>query len=519
VIIPSGSSSWSTTQLNYTVPAAVTNLTIQGKTVVNCTGTAGTSSYACVATDTTVLTDSYDAGQTFWQINTGSASTILRITGITFQGGTISVNTNKSDGFIKFTGSSQNLRVDHCHFNTQTYSFSPRGAGISMYGVIYGVADHNLLDVYGPTNGFRSYFEAFGDTAFSQPSQLGSANFFFVENNQTNGGFLNDCNQGGRQVVRYNSVFASPYDTASDSGAIQTHQIGQGVSRVIGCRALERYHNYLSNPTPTYPIYTAGDNTSGSGVTWGETLGSGYNFYLGYQVIARVLSGNNCGSQGCPALPNGFGYCGSGSTGVLSAWDGNTDSTGYPCLNQVGRGQMLSPMNGLSFPSAGIPGCTPTSPSSSCSAWPSQLLEPEYQWMSTIGGTPLYTTQTHNGVVPVINRDFYMQVSPSANSSPTSPFNGTTGTGFGTLANRPTTCTAGAGGTYGRSPTGSYGVAYWATDQNGGNGELYVCTATNTWTATYTPYTYPHPLIAGGALAVGVGGAPNPPSGLVATVQ
>jgi chitodextrinase len=33
-------------------------------------------------------------------------------------------------------------------------------------------------------------------------------------------------------------------------------------------------------------------------------------------------------------------------------------------------------------------------------------------------------------------------------------------------------------------------VAYWATDQN----TLYQCTATNTWTAYYTPYTYPHPL-------------------------
>ena len=26
---------------------------------------------------------------------------------------------------------------------------------------------------------------------------------------------------------------------------------------------------------------------------------------------------------------------------------------------------------------------------------------------------------------------------------------------------------------------------------------LYKCTSTNTWTAYYTPYTYPHPLISG----------------------
>src|ERR1700722_7118782 len=48
VNIPTGTSSW-TTQLSYTVPAGVTNLTIQGATTVNCTGSAGTSSFTCTA--------------------------------------------------------------------------------------------------------------------------------------------------------------------------------------------------------------------------------------------------------------------------------------------------------------------------------------------------------------------------------------------------------------------------------------------------------------------------------------
>jgi hypothetical protein len=73
-------------------------------------------------------------------------------------------------------------------------------------------------------------------------------------------------------------------------------------------------------------------------------------------------------------------------------------------------------------------------------------------------------------------------------------FNGTSGVGCGTLANRPSSCTK--------------GVGYWATNQSctnltgmvGANpsapisGTLYKCTSTNTWTAYYTPYTYPHPL-------------------------
>lgn len=74
----------------------------------------------------------------------------------------------------------------------------------------------------------------------------------------------------------------------------------------------------------------------------------------------------------------------------------------------------------------------------------------------------------------------------------------TTGTSVaitqGTLAARPATCTTGEG--------------YWATDQNtsdltnyvGRNpttpisGTMYKCTATDVWTADYTPYTYPHPM-------------------------
>jgi hypothetical protein len=111
------------------------------------------------------------------------------------------------------------------------------------------------------------------------------------------------------------------------------------------------------------------------------------------------------------------------------------------------------------------------------------------------------------------NQAYYCQVSASAQSNPTTPFNGTVGTGFGTLANRPTTCTAGPGGTYDTSPTGSYGVGYFATDQK----TLYVCTSTNTWTAIYQPYTYPHPLTAGGTTLSE--NPPTAPTGLVATVQ
>jgi|SRR5271166_1912824 len=112
------------------------------------------------------------------------------------------------------------------------------------------------------------------------------------------------------------------------------------------------------------------------------------------------------------------------------------------------------------------------------------------------------------------NQDYYYDCG-SGNSSCSGGFTGNAGTGYGSLASRPSTCTAGPGGTYFTSPTGSYGVAYFATDANGGNGELYVYSSSNTWTAIYQPFTYPHPLVNGTSTTTS--NAPPAPVGLVGT--
>jgi hypothetical protein len=89
----------------------------------------------------------------------------------------------------------------------------------------------------------------------------------------------------------------------------------------------------------------------------------------------------------------------------------------------------------------------------------------------------------------LINRDFFVG-GVTAQTSKTSPFNGTAGMGFGLLTNRPTTCTPGP------EPldAGYGGVGYFATDTN----TLYHCSAINTWSVHYQPYSYPHPLTVGG---------------------
>jgi O-glycosyl hydrolase len=156
----------------------------------------------------------------------------------------------------------------------------------------------------------------------------------------------------------------------------------------------------------------------------------------------------------------------------------------FVCADQPGRGQGIY-----------VSG-TPPSPAAALT----QTLSPIYEFNDTAIGSVYYNYTVTDTTRLIPNRDFYPEtLNQTAQTSTTSPFNGTSGSGHGTLANRPPTCTT--------------GVGYWATDQGtwnqsglsgtgtgvnyGGQGELFKCTSTNTWTLGYTPYTYPHPLVSG----------------------
>ena len=166
---------------------------------------------------------------------------MYRISGITFQ--SIS-SVASANGFIVLNGYSQKVRVDHCHFALAT---SPAQAQvIRVSGAVRGVADNNVIEhlrtqTFGVYNG-GSPTESFGNTAWSQPTGWGSADFFFVEDNyiknSTNArADVCDGDAGMKVVLRHNHIYN--LDVANHGT--------EGVSR--GGRAIELYNNdfHLTN--------------------------------------------------------------------------------------------------------------------------------------------------------------------------------------------------------------------------------------------------------------------------------
>ena len=447
------SSSWTISPTN--------SLTFQGNTTV--VGTCLTLA-TCTATDNTIVSLG-NAVQ--WIINL-SGSKAYRVTGMTInpsgstaEYGSITINGNNSATF----------RFDHNHVNDTV-----GGDHTMQPDAVVGVFDHNFFD---STNSANLFFiqptndgtDGESNAIWTTAEGFGGNTFLVVENNFfQNGAFLFDCDFGGKITFRFNAGY---YGTR-----IQTHGTGSGAQR-RGCRDMEIYENTFtfSNSPNSNSFSFLVDYESGPLMFWGNTMTAFVTMLREQEVRA------NADTYGQTATPSGWGYCGTSYNGTGSNWDQNSpSSTGYACIDQVGRGQ--GQLLTGSFPSL-------VNNSTGTIAWPNQTLVPTYSWMNT-QNTNSYATNHFFGTEEsparvTENVDYY---NPYPNVDHAGSFTGAGGTGYGTLASRPSTCTI--------------GVAYWATDQgswnvsgSGGQGMLYVCTATNTWTAYYTPYTYPDPLESG----------------------
>lgn len=300
-----------------------------------------------------------------------------------------------------------------------------------------------------------------------------------------------DCNYGGRIVYRHNTI----------NGHAEVHAHSSQGWR--GCRRWETYNNVVTTDFPNAAIWYRG----GTGVIFGNQL-----TWTGGGSAAIIFDNVRSASDLMNRPP--IGTCDGTSTADGNA--GLVNAPGWPCRDQIGWNTDAFQWTVLATA-------------------PAQTHQPAYIFKNTNSGSTItisttngdvYNANGHNYIQP--NRDYYESGSMTVQTSSTLPFNGTSGVGFGTLANRPTTCT-----TYGDGS--GAGVGYWATDQgnwnlstsnpqgvqqNGASGLLYRCVATNTWALYYTPYQYPHTLqgaIAGtgGGGSLDLGSATPTPSGTV----
>lgn len=237
--------------------------------------------------------------------------------------------------------------------------------------------------------------------------------------------------------------------------------------------------NQWSNPSPFYP-YSVWDVTQG----W-----------------VSIVESNGSNTLSVSQAPHGYI---NGSTAINAASGDSFQITrSKSCLDGGARGAGLLLQN------------QPAVLASTGSVGPAnEVLDPVYEWNDTVPAVHYGDQFGLNYSPPAqLNREVFTDNSlgsPHVQTSPTSPFNGSSGVGFGTLANRPTTCTT-------NSVSGAPGTGYFAIDQgswntsgNGfGQGVLYKCTATNTWTASYTPYVYPYSFSASTITGVSVSCSPS----------
>jgi hypothetical protein len=547
VIVPAGTASWNSTLV------LTKGITLQGATVI-----AGSRS-APTVTDGTVILDDLPrqrkqqampgktdatqsnstafvnkAGPMHHWVNQGprkppmilqvqlKSTQSFRLTGFTFRRGSITALAN--DGGIRLQGTSSAVRIDHCHFD-QILS----NPFVETRGQICGVVDHCVVDASRRCQGFQIYHDGWGnqthgDGSWADATYFGSEKFLFIEDNTFRkpgpwpGGGI-DCFGGGRYVARYNFF----NDTALAAHGTET------TGRFRGARAIEIYNNVfnckLRPPRPgqlrsgtlvefnnlltgdkgpehardltcyrefwpfrfwgaasgsnrldlndPHGLYASGKHTGDNHSDTLVTTNADWrpNQWVGYSITNTTQT-----------LPNGFhpSSCITSNTGDTIGFT-RENGFGDPMNFNNGDGfAIYKVLTALDQPGRGKGNLLADKNPAETGSWPGEALEPVYAWGNTYDNSRQLDLVS---LYPTIkeNRDFYNQKTP---------FDGSAGVGVGKLADRPKTCTP--------------GVGYWATDQgewdsthDGPDGQLYVCTAPDTWSFYYKPYTYPHPLVAG----------------------
>lgn len=454
-----------------------------------------------------------------------------------------------------------NVRLDNLILPTSWESAGLPDGSFAFVANVFGVADHNTIGDTNPSVAYVNFVNIghgswkgvgnWGDNSWASADTFGTNQMFYLENNSFNYSLATDTDisgstgGGARLACRFND-----WPQLNVNGGCTGHGTDT-TGRSRGVRQWEGYYNTATCTNTSQGCGSLWPGRSGVGRSFSNTIvNSGGGFAKGladldaqrtwrpdspwggcngtsawdvndgttyYTGTIASIGGVGTGSititaSGSPGwttnqwAPSGAPYSfvdaarGSGiqitsnTASVLSlqficescitmpqAGDSFTIQRATVCMDQPTRsgGELVHDVTGNPvLVSTGNPGSV------------AQSLDPTYEAGDSLPGTASHTIGGSSGQI-IGDRDYYVEsVNQTAQTSATSPFNGTSGSGHGTLARRPTTCTT--------------GVGYWATDQGswntsavGGQGLLYTCTSTNTWSLSYTPYTYPHPLVSG----------------------
>ncbi len=195
-------------------------------------------------------------------------------------------------------------------------------------------------------------------------------------NNQSVAGwyFANDGWSGDRVVYRYNAY----------TNTVWTNHGSETGGRWRSERQYEVYNNRFSL-TNGAGVSTLVGSRGGTGVVYNNTASLTNGAYINHFSDLSDYRATDWTRAYSP-----WGWCNG-----ANVWDGNSDKSGYPCLDQPGRGRgnLLS-------------GIDPTP-----QAWPQQVSSPVYAWNNTVNGA-LAKLVSNAPAVVAENRDFFNSAKP-----------------------------------------------------------------------------------------------------------
>jgi hypothetical protein len=488
-----------------------------------------------------------------------------RLSGFTWQG-TVGAKGYAGGTILSFRGNSKNFRFDHNRVEIT------KSGGIQTWDSVTGVMDHNeLVNI---TASFAHLIQithsnwegtetsscgptTCGDTSWSQDHSIGTQNNWFIEDNEIEnlmgpyGSYCSDDHMGSRSIYRFNLLtncslqmhgtetsgrerggrYLVTYRnkfvwTLSNWASVIANRGGGGrhfdniatgnLQRIADLNTYRRDDDYNSNhqgsypfgrcgrtpvlsivrsgstATATFPPGSAGHYSNGGGSyqTFSGATQPEYNgTFLTYPTSDTTLSFTVSSSAATTAT---------GNIVMVSPFDTPVDgyAGGYRCLDQAGAGKSIQ--------------YSGTGPAYSITIGPiasgQSALEPILAWGNTLNGALAHIVNPGLDVV-VENRDMFNQNNSCAG--------GTCTGGIGRGASLPTGCSPtsmNSGPYFFDTDAGSWNAigVDGAQDSTDTNGILYKCTAPNTWTVFWTPFTYPHPLVTGLTTA----SPPSAPTGL-----